>query len=167
MARGSGGRIGTEGAPALDTHLSARVLLALRPPSALGGMMVTTLEPARTWLAEQIRSRVVGDNPEQKAAQIFDATGSRWFPENSPIRIVHADASMFIGGLRALLLQSLHPLAMAGVADHSDYKGDPWGRLQRTSYFLAVTTFGTAHDAARAVSRVRAIHDRISGTAPD
>lgn len=44
---------------------------------------------------------------------------------------------MFVGGLRALLLQSLHPLAMAGVAEHSDYRGDPWGRLQRTSTFLA------------------------------
>ena len=54
---------------------------------------------------------------------------------------------MFVGGLRALLLQSLHPLAMAGVAGHSGYRGDPWGRLHRTSYFLAVTTFGTADDA--------------------
>src|SRR5262252_5014250 len=54
---------------------------------------------------------------------------------------------MFIGGIRALLLQSLHPLAMAAVAQHSDYRGDPWGRLQRTSYFLAVTTFGRAADA--------------------
>lgn len=49
---------------------------------------------------------------------------------------------MFSAGLTALLLQSLHPLAMAGVADHSDYRGDPWGRLQRTSAFIA-TTFGT------------------------
>ena len=57
---------------------------------------------------------------------------------------MHADASMFVGGLRALLLQSLHPLAMAGVAEHSDYRADPWGRLQRTSFFLAATTFGPA-----------------------
>jgi uncharacterized protein (DUF2236 family) len=80
---------------------------------------------------------------------------------------VHADASMFAGGLRALLLQSLHPLAMAGVAEHSDYRGDPWGRLQRTSTFLAVTTFGTADDAERAVARVRGIHRRVHGVAPD
>ncbi len=51
---------------------------------------------------------------------------------------------MFIGGLSALLLQSLHPLAMAGVAAHSGYRGDPWGRLARTSRFVAVTTFGSA-----------------------
>ena len=74
---------------------------------------------------------------------------------------------MFIGGIRALLLQSLHPLAMAAVAQHSDYRGDPWGRLQRTSYFLAVTTFGRAEDARAAIARVRAVHSRVTGTAPD
>jgi uncharacterized protein (DUF2236 family) len=74
---------------------------------------------------------------------------------------------MFVGGLRALLFQSLHPLAMAGVAEHSDYRGDPWGRLQRTSTFLAVTTFGTADDAQRAVDKVRGIHRRVRGVAPD
>ena len=74
---------------------------------------------------------------------------------------------MFAGGIRALLLQSLHPLAMAGVAGHSGYRGDPRGRLQRTSYFLAVTTFGRASDARAAVERVRAIHSRVTGTAPD
>ena len=74
---------------------------------------------------------------------------------------------MFVGGIRALLLQSLHPLAMAGVTDHSGFEGDPWGRLQRTSYFLAVTTFGTAADADRMVAAVRSVHERVVGTAPD
>jgi uncharacterized protein (DUF2236 family) len=74
---------------------------------------------------------------------------------------------MFIGGLRALLLQSLHPLAMAAVEGHSGFRGDPWGRLQRTSTFLAVTTFGTVSDATRAVTTVRAIHSKVRGTAPD
>ena len=74
---------------------------------------------------------------------------------------------MFIGGIRALLLQSLHPLAMAGVNAHSGYRGDPWGRLQRTSYFLAVTTFGRTGDAKAAIGRVRAIHEHVTGTAPD
>jgi uncharacterized protein (DUF2236 family) len=74
---------------------------------------------------------------------------------------------MFVGGLRALLMQSLHPLAMAGVAAHSGYRGDPWGRLQRTGHFLAVTTFGSAADAEAMVARVRAIHTRVRGVAPD
>ena len=68
-------------------------------------------------------------------------------------------------GLRQVFAVLL--LAMAGVAEHSDYRGDPWGRLQRTSTFLAVTTFGTAGDAQRAVDRVRGIHRRVHGIAPD
>jgi len=74
---------------------------------------------------------------------------------------------MFAGGLRALLLQSLHPLAMAAVSAHSGYRGDPWGRLQRTSYFLAITTYGAASQAEEAVARVRAVHERVRGTSPD
>ncbi len=56
---------------------------------------------------------------------------------------------------------------MAGVAEHSGYRGDPWGRLARTSQFLAETTFGTAADARRAVAVVRGVHRRVTGTAPD
>ena len=74
---------------------------------------------------------------------------------------------MFVGGVRALLLQSLHPLAMAGVAAHSGFKGDPWGRLQRTSHFLAVTTFGASDDAEAMVARIRAVHETVTGTAGD
>lgn len=74
---------------------------------------------------------------------------------------------MYIGGVRALLLQSLHPLAMAAVADHSGFRGDPWGRLARTSTFVAETTFATERDAARAVAVVRSVHERITGATPD
>jgi uncharacterized protein (DUF2236 family) len=98
---------------------------------------------------------------------VHGTDGPRWFAAGSPIQQVHGDASMFVGGIRALLLQSLHPLAMAGVVDHSGFEGDPWGRLQRTSYFLAVTTFGTAADAEKMVAAVRSVHERVVGTAPD
>jgi uncharacterized protein (DUF2236 family) len=125
------------------------------------------LERARAWLAGQIRSRVIGDDPAAKNAEIFGTDGPRWFDEDSPIHVVHADASMFIGGLRALLLQSLHPLAMAGVAAHSDFRMDPWGRLQRTAEFLAATTYGNVETAERAVAVVRRVHERVVGTAPD
>ncbi|MCV7012190.1 oxygenase MpaB family protein [Mycolicibacterium madagascariense] len=110
---------------------------------------------------------VAGPEGPANRSRIHDTPGPRWFAEDRPIRRVHGDASMFVGGLRALLLQSLHPLAMAGVAGHSDYRGDPWGRLQRTSTFLAVTTFGPADDAQRAVDQVRGIHRRVKGIAPD
>lgn len=111
--------------------------------------------------------RVAGPDGPSKRARIHDAPGPRWFAADRPIRTVHADAAMFVGGLRALLLQSLHPLAMAAVSAHSGYRGDPWGRLQRTSAFLAVTTYGAAEDAQRAVDRVRRVHDRIRGVSPD
>lgn len=122
---------------------------------------------ARDRLGGLIFQQVAGADGERRHIQIHEATGERWFADDRPIRRVHADASMFVGGLRALLLQSLHPLAMAGVADHSDYKSDPWGRLQRTGYFLAVTTFGTAADAERAMAGVRSIHERVRGTTAD
>ena len=121
----------------------------------------------RERLGRGLFAMVAGPDGPQKRERIHNTPGPRWFAEDRPIRRVHADASMFVGGLRALLLQSLHPLAMAGVAEHSDYRGDPWGRLQNTSTFLAVTTFGTAGDAQRAVDRVRGIHRRVHGTAAD
>jgi uncharacterized protein (DUF2236 family) len=73
---------------------------------------------------------------------------------------------MFVGGIRALLMQTLHPVAMQAVAEHSGFRGDMWGRLARTSRFLAVTTFGTEADALQAVAVVRAIHERVTGTTP-
>jgi uncharacterized protein (DUF2236 family) len=121
----------------------------------------------RAALGRVVFERVAGKEGPKHRDRIHNTPGERWFADDRPIRQVHADSSMFIGGLRALLLQSLHPLAMAGVAGHSGYRGDPWGRLQRTSYFLAVTTFGLAEDAEHAVRRVRAIHAKVTGTAPD
>ena len=129
--------------------------------------MSPAVEPVRTWIAGQIRSRVIGDDPGLAMAAVMNATGERWFAEDRVIRRVHSDASMFVGGLRALLLQSLHPLAMAGVANHSDYRADPWGRLQRTADFLASTTFGPATLAEESIARVRQVHRRVRGVAPD
>ncbi len=121
----------------------------------------------RTWLGDQVRERVVGSDAAQRQAELFDTDEPGWFPPDAPIRRVHADASMFVGGLRALLFQSMHPLAMAGVAQHSDYRHDPWGRLQRTADFLAATTFGPASEARRAVDVVHRVHERVTGSARD
>jgi uncharacterized protein (DUF2236 family) len=125
------------------------------------------LTSVRDGLGQLLFGMVAGPDGPANRTRIHHTPGPRWFGEDRPIRRVHGDAAMFVGGLRALLLQSLHPLAMAGVAEHSDYRGDPWGRLQRTSTFLAVTTFGPAEDAQRAVDKVRGIHRRVHGTAPD
>jgi uncharacterized protein (DUF2236 family) len=121
----------------------------------------------RTRIGAAIFERVAGPQGRDRRRQIHVEPGERWFAEDRPIRRVQGDSSMFVGGISALLLQSLHPLAMAAVAQHSDYRGDPWGRLQRTSYFLAVTTFGRTEDALAAIARVRAVHARVTGTAPD
>lgn len=125
------------------------------------------LNAVREIVGANLFSMVAGPDGPAERTRIHDTPGPRWFEEGRPIRRVHADASMFVGGLRALLLQSLHPLAMAAVAQHSNYRGDPWGRLQRTSTFLAVTTFGATADAQRAVDRVRGIHRRVHGVAAD
>lgn len=90
------------------------------------------------------------------------------FGPASPVWRVHADfPSMMVGGISALLLQTLHPLAMAGVAQHSDYRRDPLGRLQRTGAFIATTTYGGTAMAHRAVAMVRRIHNRVRGVAAD
>ncbi|WP_460072335.1 oxygenase MpaB family protein [Streptomyces sp. YKOK-I1] len=117
----------------------------------------------RERLGEGLFTRVAGPDGARRRARIHGTPGPRWFGPERPVRRVHGDASMFIGGLSALLLQSLHPLAMAAVAAHSGYRGDPWGRLQRTSTFLATTTYGTAEHAEQACARVRAVHERVRG----
>ena len=70
---------------------------------------------------------------------------------------VQGAPTMYIGGIRALLIQSLHPLAMAGVAGHSEYQDDPWGRLQRTADYVAMTTFARNEGVKRMISHVRSI----------
>ncbi|MFJ8286739.1 oxygenase MpaB family protein [Streptomyces griseoluteus] len=118
-------------------------------------------------LGDALFRAVAGPDGPESRRRVHCTPGPRWFAPDRPIRVVHGDASMFPGGLAALLLQSLHPLAMTAVADHSDYRNDPWGRLARTSTFLAYTTYGAADDAQRAVDRVRAVHQHIRGRTPD
>jgi uncharacterized protein (DUF2236 family) len=104
------------------------------------------------------------------ALRIYDtpAGDPGLFGPDSLVWDVHADlGAMLIGGFAALMLQSLHPLAMAGVADHSQYHEDPLGRLRRTARFVAGTTFGPSALAEDLIAKVRGVHDRVEGTAPD
>lgn len=81
---------------------------------------------------------------------------------------VHGDfPSMLIGGISALMLQALHPLALAGVWDHSNFRHDMLGRLRRTGQFISGTTFGSTADANWLIDKVRTIHLQVTGTAPD
>lgn len=79
---------------------------------------------------------------------------------------LHADPLVWIGGLRALFLQALHPVAVAGVTSFSDYQADPWGRLLRTAGWIGVVSYGTHDEVAKAAARVRDLHRQVSGTDP-
>jgi uncharacterized protein (DUF2236 family) len=138
-----------------------------RPHDGVVVSLSAGVSDLRARLGAGVFEKVAGAEGPQRRVRIHEAPGPRWFGEDRPIRAVHGDASMFVGGLRALLLQSLHPLAMAGVAGHSGYRGDPWGRLARTSYFLASTTFGPEAEARATIERIRSVHAAVRGTAPD
>ncbi len=88
-----------------------------------------------------------------------------WFGPGSTIWAVHADAATLVGGVRALLVQAMHPTVLAGFDQHSGYREDPESRLQRTAAFVTVTTFGTVA-AGRAGLRAGAAGAR-AGPRPD
>ena len=77
---------------------------------------------------------------------------------------VHRDRSFSLAGIRSLMVQALHPLAMAGVAQHSNWQRDPFGRLAATSGYILTVTYGDTASAKSAAARVRAVHTRVRGT---
>jgi uncharacterized protein (DUF2236 family) len=131
------------------------------PLRLVGGLAA----PSRGDMARTVR-RAVGIREEP--APIATDPDVAYLPPHGMARLVHADLpTMLIGGVSALLLQSLHPLAMAGVAAHSSYREDPLGRLRRTAGFVAATTFGTVTQAEAAIAQVRRVHRRVRGISPD
>ncbi|MEM7092007.1 MAG: oxygenase MpaB family protein [Actinomycetota bacterium] len=119
----------------------------------------------RRGVASHVNRLVVGDDMRPLRDLPDDDPGM--IPEDSPVRIVNQDASMFIGGVRALLYQTLHPDACYAVHEHSAYESDPLGRLQRTAYFLGATVYGSGTAGRQAVDVVRSIHTRVTGQLPD
>jgi uncharacterized protein (DUF2236 family) len=79
---------------------------------------------------------------------------------------VHEEPVLLVAGLRSLFLQALHPRAIAGVAQNSSYRHDPWGRLVRTSTYVATVVFGTTAEAEAAGARIRRLHARLYATDP-
>ena len=128
---------------------------------------MTSLHRPRAAAARALLTRVAGPDADEAHDRIHRTPGPRWFDPASPIARVHGDASRFVAGIRALLLESLHPQVMTAVADHSGYRSDPWVRLQNTATFIATTTFGTSEAADEAVAIVRAAHTRVVGTTPE
>lgn len=107
------------------------------------------------------------ESQREREARIWGADGPRWFGPDDPIWWVHSDPSVFVGGIAALLVQALHPLAMAGVMGHSTFRDDPWHRLNITADHVAVTTYAPIPQAQRQIRTVNAVHTRVSGVAPD
>jgi uncharacterized protein (DUF2236 family) len=124
------------------------------------------MRPLRNAIAHQVLrlvGRRTGDTP------FLESTADAGFfgPDSVAWR-VHGDfTSMLIGGTAALLLQMLHPRALAGVWDHSDFREDMSGRLRRTARFIAGTTYGSTDEATALIAHVQMIHDQVSGTLPD
>lgn len=118
----------------------------------------------RRALGDRLRGAVsTGEAPPVRAP---DDPGL--FGHDSVARVVNADlGAMMVGGVASLLLQMLHPAALAGVWDHSDFRRDRQGRLKRTARFIAVTTYGGTDVAEATIARIRRIHERVQGVLPD
>ena len=122
------------------------------------------LAALRNRLAWSIRTVLSGSGsrkfaPTPGAPTLLPVGGAAW--------LVHAEASMMVGGIRALLLQSLHPVAMQGVGEHSDFRADPLGRLRRTVFFLGTTTYCSLPEAEAAIEAVRRVHLSVAGVTPE
>ena len=127
--------------------------------------MADPVESFRQSLVERVRGVF---NDTAQGEQPTPPSDDALFEKDTPIRMVHADlVGMMVGGIRALLLQMLHPDALQGVLDHSNFREDMHGRLRRTAKFIAVTTFAHRDEAMKAIERVNRIHSKVSGTLPD
>jgi uncharacterized protein (DUF2236 family) len=123
--------------------------------------MSVTAEPYATaaGLVERSAAAYVAGVPEQPADDGF-------FGPASVTWRMSGDLGGPIAGLRSLLMQALHPLAMAGVDQHSGWREDPVGRLAATSGYVTTVSFGERAAAERAAARVRRIHTRVNGVDP-
>ncbi len=129
-------------------------------------MPLDPFTPLRRAVLRPVRAAFAADRfPEE---QYTDPVGDPGlFGAGSVTWRVHADAAMLIGGVSAVILQTLHPLAIAGVAEHSEWRERPFQRLSRTSSFVTATTYASTPVAEGIIDVVRAVHTRVVGIAPD
>lgn len=132
------------------------------PPSPSHSLSPSSIRQA---VVLQVR-QLVGGTGDDTVERNRQDTG--FFGPQSACWKVHGDfTSMMVGGVTALLMQMLHPGALAGVWDHSDFRHDMSGRLKRTAQFIAGTTYGDRAEAQRHIDRVRMIHAKVVGVLPD
>ncbi len=133
----------------------------------LMALLSDPLDPLRRRVAGALRQTVTGSTEPRPVADLDD-DDLGWFGPGSAAWRVHADVgAMMIGGFSSLFLQTLHPGAMAGVDQYSNWREDPVGRLQRTANFIGVTTFGRSTEAEDIVAVVRRIHRGVEGRRHD
>ena len=144
-------------------RLASTPLEVARTPLAVGAAAGDRIRVA---LADEVARLLIGER-EPVHHPVGPRADEGLFGPDSVTWHVHRDACLLVGGLRALLLQTLHPLAMAGVADHSRYRDDPLGRLSNTSLYVGTVIFGTTDEARQAVAGVKRVHERVTGTTPD
>lgn len=129
--------------------------------------LAAPFEALRARLLAEVNATVHGQDLHLERYEGPPGDPGLFGPASMTWRVHGHPAGMLTGGFAALLLQSLHPLAMAAVDAHSDFRADPAGRLNRTARFVTTTTFGSTAAAEQAIAAVRRIHPRIRGTAPD
>jgi uncharacterized protein (DUF2236 family) len=133
------------------------------PPRLLASLSLK----AREALASEIRS-LTGSSAGPPLAFLQPPGQAGLFEPDSVTWKVHAHlVSMLVGGLSSLLIQAMHPSALAGVWDHSNFRQDLRARLGRTAYFIGATTFGSRDMALRAIAHVNQIHAQVTGTRTD
>lgn len=124
------------------------------------------VEAAADLIAGGFRRLVSGDPEGQPewVRQLEHGSDTGYFGPGSAAWAVHGSLPTLVGGVRALLVQALHPAALAGVQEHSRYEDDALGRLAGTTQWLTVVTFGDTAQADRECARVRGLHRRVQGT---
>jgi len=127
---------------------------------------VNPVEAAADLIAGGFRRLVSGDPEGQPewVRQLEYGSDTGYFGPGSAAWAVHGSLPTLVGGVRALLLQALHPAALAGVQEHSRYEDDALGRLAGTTQWLTVVTFGDTSQADRECARVRGLHRKVRGT---
>lgn len=136
----------------------------LRSPVRLLAGVAPEGVPGLRQLARAGLGRVFGPPPFDASADPGDPGLLGGDPVSGPLI---GEPAAIVGGIRALLVQLLHPHAMAGVADHSRFRADPLGRLHRTSAYVTTTAFASTPQALAAARAVRRVHTFVRGTAPD
>ncbi len=151
------------------TYVRSDSALRLSGPERLGANALRFVAGTGRRATQDLPAKALESLATRMGAPRFenDPNDPPWCPEGGASWIIHGDPAGLVGGFLALWIQALHPLALAGVMEHSGFVEDPLGRLQRTGGFVATMTFAPGSVAQEAIDTVNRVHTHINGTAPD